>query len=222
MYSTVLHMASCVKNTAFFFFFFFFLSFFFDKVQQPQIKSLFEVYQRRNPPPPGAGCEKREEVSSAKGQSGGHAAGSRGRGEPAAGGIPLHGKAAPSEAKKAKIDLCPSPLPRVVNTSRAAASLQLNPKAQFKAKENQKKTKVEHTVGVGGWVGQNFTPEDFFFSQLGFFLLSKTRVVTLYNYLLLCVLPKCWFVSLFNLALSGRLNVSEEVVVVVVVPLPCI
>lgn len=100
--------------------------------------------------------------------------------------------------------------PQAVNTSRAASLLRSGSGTKIQW-HNYKK--VEHTDGVGGWVGQKFTGEDVFFSQLSFLVFFK-----LYNYLLLCAFLKRWFVSLFNLALSWGLNVSE----VVVVALACI
>lgn len=66
--------------------------------------------------------------------------------------------------------------------------------------------KVEHTDRVGDWVGQKFRREDFFLANMAFSFSDQGG--GLFNYLLLCFQLKCWFAFLFNLALSGGLNVS--------------
>lgn len=110
-------------------------------------------------------------------------------------------------AKRKRLDLCPLKPPWAVNTSRAAASLLVSGSG----------TKFNDTI-LKRWTAWESEWDKnsrvrIFFSQLGLFFLFQPSAVALCNYLLLCVLLKCWFVSLFNLALSRGLNVSEVVVV---------
>lgn len=101
--------------------------------------------------PPGAGCEKWGEVSSPKGEAEDVQRGAEQSRQ--LWGIPL-ASAAKSENGKNRFMSS-----RAVNTSTAAASgTKFNDTIFFFFK------KAEHTAGVGGWVGQKFTREGFFFS----------------------------------------------------------
>lgn len=101
--------------------------------------------------PPGAGCEKWGEVSSPKGEAEDVQRGAEQSRQ--LWGIPLASAAKRENGKNRFMSS------RAVNTSTAAASgTKFNDTIFFFLK------KAEHTAGVGGWVGQKFTREGFFFS----------------------------------------------------------
>lgn len=191
-------MSSLIKNiTRFFVLLFVFL----DYKPKLHIKAI-AAYQGGNPTRTRVWKMGRSFIT--KRQSGGHAAMNRGKRETAAGGIPLHGNAAfcSQKRKPEKNRFMSSQLPQAVNTSRAAASLLVSGSGT-KFNETIKNKQNTWTAWEVEW--DKNSRVRIIFCQLGLFFYE---VVTLYNYLLLCVLPKCWFAALFNLALRRGLKVS--------------
>lgn len=193
-------MATLVKNIYIVLFYFNFLKW---RHYDFRSTSLLDIYQGE--PPTGAGCEKWEDVSSLKGRAcRGTCNADQGATEPERGEIPLRGRTGFCSQKK-EIRFMSSQASSGCKHAQSCVflcwfrALGQNAVAQLNT--------LEHTDGVGEWVGQKFTRVDHFFLAKSAFPFPN-HCGGLFNYLPLCFLLKCWFAFLFNLAQSGGLNVS--------------